>query len=330
VPFKAAQPRERTRDLRNYFASSAPNAPLKREIVESATLFTYYWPESKVTAALASKMGKQITLVEAKKMYEANPEKVAAEIKHYRELYKNDIDWPAFKVPDPKNPMTFGFRTFNDWFIRQLVDADRDRPMEKDTAAIVSPADAKLLILPNVSHDYYFLIKEHRFNLPEFLGGDRRLAQEYEGGVMMIFRLAPYDYHRYHVPLDAKALPERRLPGEYNSVSPGAFESGVRPLTSNLRTYHGLVPAGPMAAHANKMVLMVEVGAMAVASIVNFFKPEQILKKGDELGFFQFGGSTIVLLFKPGTITPHPQVVANTMAGFETAVKVRETVAHWN
>lgn len=252
-----------------------------------------------------------------------------AKVNRFQALYKDMLNLHEYDVP------TGGFNTFNDWFIRTFKDIDAVRPMQADSSALVSPADSKLLIIPNLAKDVQMVIKEQQFNMAKFLG-DEQLAKKFEGGVMMIFRLAPYDYHRYHYPFDCTVSPEQYIKGGYHSVNRRAFSVGVQPLTENKRSYEILTPINTPC--SNCTVVMVQVGATAVASIVNGFMDyeknklkdaKKVYKKGQELGYFQFGGSTVVLLFPKDTIIPDAQIVKHSKNGFETAVKVRETIATW-
>jgi phosphatidylserine decarboxylase precursor len=277
--------------------------------------------------------GHVVTASEARKKNSTDPKVVKGYIDHYLNFYKGFINMDQFVVPNE------GFKTFNEWFIRNLKSPEVDRPLENNTRAIVSPADSKLLIIPDLTQHTQVTIKEQRFDVASFLQ-DAELAKKYEHGVMMIFRLAPYDYHRYHFPFDCFVSAEKFITGLYHSVNPRAFMCGVKPLTVNKRSYEILTPYF-IDRQVDCPVIMSQVGATAVASIVNTFmdydcdKPrlkyrkKQVFIRGNELGYFQFGGSTLVMLFPPNTIKLDEQIVNNSLNGYETAVKVRETVAHW-
>lgn len=254
---------------------------------------------------------------------------IQAKVNRFQALYKEMLNMHEYDVP------AGGFNTFNDWFIRTFKDIDTVRPIETNANALTSPADSKLLIIPNLSKDVHIVIKEQKFNMAKFLG-DEQLAKKFEGGVMMVFRLAPYDYHRYHYPFDCTVGPEQYIPGGYHSVNRRAFSVGAQPLTENKRSYELLTPVNTPC--QNCTVAMIQVGATAVASIVNGFMDyknnklkdaNKVYTKGQELGYFQFGGSTIVLVFQKDTIIPDAQIVKHSANGFETAVKVRETIATW-
>lgn len=324
---------QRQTDL--YYDSKSPDAAIKQEPVEWAIKCVYM---NNIFGKLlryfgVELAGKYVTQREARLKNSHDKATVAGFLNHYYTLYNGHINMDEYVTPEG------GFSSFNDWFTRKLKNPDQDRPMEHNNQAVASPADSKLIIIPNLATDTLVTIKEELFDLETFLH-DKELAQLYVGGVMMIFRLAPYNYHRYHYPCDCTVSPEIAIDGKYHSVNTRAFMCGEKPLTVNKRSYEVLTPIGTHA--RNKKVVMMQVGATAVASIVNNFMgydpegkplklrdPQKIYQKGEETGYFQFGGSTIVLLFPKDTIIPNAQIVKNSLNGYETDVKVRETIAYW-
>ncbi len=327
--YSASRCTKAKKQVKVYYASKHSHA-LVAEPVEWIVKVVYSDnPISRLLLPVSGYFGKHVTKYAHKVAHSTDPVVVNAKIGRFQRLYKEMLNMHEYAVPEQ------GFKTFNDWFTRRFKDLEASRPMESDAQAIVSPADSKLLIIPNLSHDLRIVIKEQCFNVAKFLG-DRVLAKQFDGGVMMIFRLAPYDYHRYHYPFDCLVGPEQCIKGGYHSVNPRSFTAGAKPLTTNKRSYELLTPVG--AARTGCTVAMVQVGATVVASIVNEFMDyttgtlkdaHAVYKKGQETGYFQFGGSTIVLLFSKGTIVPDAQIVAHSQNGYETAVKVRETIATW-
>ena len=313
-----------TKQVKSFYASKQPGAPLKTETVELGAKLAY---STKWLAYISGLFAKQFTASQAKKKFSTDPAKVKKQIDHYLTLYKSEINMDEFETPQE------GFKTFNEWFIRKLKNPEVLRPIDPSPDVIVSPADCKILIIPNIQKDTMVTIKEKDFSVTTLLAGDADLAQAYKDGTMMIFRLAPYDYHRYHFPIDCFVGPETKIEGKYHSVNPRAYVQGVKPLTVNKRSYEILQPGGPMDAYKDRKTVMVHVGATAVASIVNFFsqeKPYTVLHpKGSEMGYFEFGGSTLVMLFTKGSVIPNKQIVNNSLRGYETAVKVRESIARW-
>lgn len=317
------------KNVESFYESQHPHARLVKEPVE--------WPVravyadnifGRIMSRCVDFLGGYVTRREGRLKQEAT--RTQKYLDHYLSFYKDHIDMREYAVPQE------GFATFNDWFIRTLKNPEKDRPLEAHAHAIACPADSKVLIIPNLSLHTQVTIKEQHFDVSKFLQ-DPELAKQYEHGTMMIFRLSPYNYHRYHYPFDCFVGPEQYITGKYHSVNPRAFVLGVKPLTENKRSYQVLTPVGDRPA-----VVMVQVGATAVASIVNHHMDysgaepcmreefeETVVTKGSETGYFQFGGSTVVLLFAKGTIVPNQKLVENSLNGYETAVKVRETVAYW-
>ena len=314
------------KQLSHFFNSKKAHAQLIKEPVAWQIKFFYgTYGLQTVGKKLVALFGKQATKREARLKLSTDKKLTKKQIDHYLHIYKNFIDMKEFIIPED------GFSCFNDWFIRSLKNQEKDRPLEKKEEAISSPADSKLLIIPNLSRDTEVTIKERVFNLETFLQ-DKKLAELYTDGSMMIFRLAPYDYHRYHYPIDCTVSHELHIAGKYHSVNRRAFSAGAQPLTANKRSYQLLTPAGSITKLSDNTVLMLQVGATAVASIVNHFTllpKDTFFARGSETGYFQFGGSTIVLLFKKDTIITDPQITKNSLSGYETAVKVRETIAYW-
>lgn len=325
-PFLLSRERKAYKNVTHFYSSADKSAELIEEPVEWPVKLAYGMYGLRTLGKLCTHFfGKHLTKQQAAIKHSTDPVLTKKQIEHYLRFYGPFISMDLFITPEQ------GFRSFNDWFTRALKNPEKDRPLEKNRKAIASPADSKLLIIPDLSADTEVTIKEVHFNLETFLQ-DKELAAQYTEGTMMIFRLAPYDYHRYHYPITCTVSPEIYIDGKYHSVNPRAFTAGAQPLTKNKRSYEILTPAREIQRSANNPIIMVQVGATAVASIVNHFgnyPTTTVFKKGSEAGYFQFGGSTIVLLFKKGTIIPNQEIVNRSCAGYETAVKVRSTIAHW-
>lgn len=210
------------------------------------------------------------------------------------------------------------FKTFNEFFIRKLK--PEARPFDVNPHTIISPADGKVIIFNNCSQSMNFPIKQAQFNLEQFLGCPQ-LSNTFEGGTIMIFRLAPHDYHRFHFPLDCIPLTTIMINGRYESVNPLVYYTGVQPLTHNERQLTLL------ASRQCGTVALVSIGALCVGKISQTHTPHRWHKKGDEAGYFSFGGSTIVLVFKKGTLEVNPEIISNSIEGRETAIKMGQKVA---
>jgi phosphatidylserine decarboxylase len=210
------------------------------------------------------------------------------------------------------------FKTFNDFFIRKLK--PEARPINNNPSIIISPADGQIIIFEHCKKTMKFPIKQSSFSLEQFLGS-KKLADIYENGTILIFRLAPWDYHRFHFPLECTPSKPIIIHGKYESVNPLVYRSGVQPLTQNERHLYLLKTT------ACDEVAMVSVGALCVGKIVETYKPNISYKKGDEAGYFCFGGSTVVLIFKKGTINVNQEIVKNSKDSKETPIKMGVEIA---
>jgi phosphatidylserine decarboxylase len=210
------------------------------------------------------------------------------------------------------------FKNFNDFFTRKLK--DNARPVDTCNNTVVSPADGKILAYPDISNSD-FIIKGFRFNVFSFLD-NAVLAQKYRDGTLIIIRLAPVDYHRFHFPVSGNLTQSKNIEGDYYSVNPLALRKKAEILCLNKREYTIL---------SNVLfgdVIMAEVGATMAGSIVQTYMGTSV-KKGEEKGYFKFGGSTVVLLFEKGKICIDKDILFNTATGFETAVKMGERIASY-
>lgn len=181
------------------------------------------------------------------------------------------------------------FSSFNDFFVRHLKPSAR--PLGQ---GIVAPADGRYRFIPNIQVADTFYVKGQQFDLKTFLQ-DRELAHTFAKGSLVIARLAPPDYHRYHYPAGGVASMPRFIPGPLFSVNPLALRQRLSYLTSNKRFITEI------SGEYGRM-LFVEIGATNVGSIHHTGLLEGPVKKGAEKGYFAFGASAIALLFEPGRI----------------------------
>ncbi|PWJ44299.1 phosphatidylserine decarboxylase [Sediminitomix flava] len=220
---------------------------------------------------------------------------------------KHGIDLAEF---EPKE-----YTSFNDFFYRKLKPNTR-----KISDGIVSPADGKILVFPNMENVKEFFVKGSSFGVDTFLN-NQELVQKYQNGSMAIIRLAPADYHRFHFPASGQVSETHLIKGDYFSVSPLALDKSLEIFCQNKRTYSILKTA-----EAGD-ILISEVGATLVGSIIQTYAANSEVEKGDEKGYFTFGGSTLVLFFEKGKIMFDQDLVANTSNGYETTVKMGEKIA---
>jgi phosphatidylserine decarboxylase len=212
-----------------------------------------------------------------------------------------------------KKPLTF--KTFNEFFYRALKPGAR--PIVEGERVAALPADGRHLAFQNLDATAGFYAKGQRFDLRAFLG-DEALAAKFAGGSMLISRLCPVDYHRFHFPVAGMPTEPRLLNGWLYSVSPIALRRNLAYLWENKRmvTLVDSPVFGEMA--------VCEIGATMVGSIFQTFLPGRAVAKGEEKGLFKFGGSCVVTLFQPGRIRLDADLVEQTAAGLETYARMGE------
>jgi phosphatidylserine decarboxylase len=216
------------------------------------------------------------------------------------------------------------FGSFNDFFIRKLK--SESRPIDRDPKVAILPADGRCLAYPNLDLASDFYIKGQKFNLVKFLNKST-LYPSFEGGSLALIRLAPLDYHRFHFPFDCIPQKSLLINGPLFSVNPLALRENVKILYENKRVLTML--KSPIFDE----VLFVEIGATLVGSIKETFIPENNYQKGEEKGYFSFGGSSIALLFQRNKIVFAQDLIENSKRLIETKVQFGqvlgfETSAH--
>jgi len=207
----------------------------------------------------------------------------------------------------------FDYKTFNEFFYRALKpDA---RPIAPGENVAVFPADGRHLAFQDIQAAAGFYVKGSTFSFAELLGDDA-LAEKFAGGAMVISRLCPVDYHRFHFATDGVPGEPRLIDGWLYSVSPLALRRRLRYLIENKRVVT-LVESSRFGT-----VAMVEVGATNVGSIQQSFVPGRPVEKGVEKGLFAFGGSCVITIFQRGRITFDADVVAQSAEQLETYARM--------
>jgi phosphatidylserine decarboxylase len=201
------------------------------------------------------------------------------------------------------------FDSFNDFFIRKL--RNEKRPIVLDPMYAALPADGRYLVFPNLKNVEKFYIKGAPFNLASFLNNDP-YARRYADGSMVIARLCPTDYHRFHFVADGIASKARPIRGDLYSVNPIALHKKLSVFWENKREVTELET------ELFGKILYVEIGATCVGTIHQTYTPEKKVYKGDEKGYFSFGGSCLVILFEKDRIVFDRDLVTHTEQGFET------------
>lgn len=208
------------------------------------------------------------------------------------------------------------FENFNAFFARQLKPGAR--PITKNKATLISPADGRLCIYKIDNHTV-LPVKGKHFTLSELLQNDP-LASQYEQGTCVVIRLAPVDYHRFCFIDAGTQTPIKTINGFYHSVSPLSLIKKLPVFTENKREYCLLKT------HHFGDVIEVDVGALVVGHIQQNFRQGAKIAKGQEKGWFEFGGSTIILIFKQNTIQIDADIIKQSTQGIETLVQYGEAI----
>ena len=221
------------------------------------------------------------------------------------------------KEPNPDN-----YSCFNEFFGRELREDARPIAEPENSLVVSSPADCRLSAFPTVDLATKYWIKGFGFTLEKLLG-DEQLAKQFDGGSIVIARLAPQDYHRWHSPINGTVQSIRNIPGAYYTVNPQAIneEGSLDVFCENKRSVMLLNRT-----ETNSPVAVIAVGAMLVGSIKyqpTLDQPGAQVHRGQCLGAFYYGGSTVIALYPPGEVVLDEDLVKNSMEqDCETLMKV--------
>ena len=206
------------------------------------------------------------------------------------------------------------FTSYNDFFARRIREGARRVDMDENH--LISPADSKLSVHP-ITPDGCFTIKHTAYTAASLLQNEA-LAEKFMGGTLLIFRLTVDDYHRYCYMADGVKEENVYIPGKFHTVNPIAND--YFPIyKENVREYTVIHTKA-----FGDMVIM-EVGALMVGKIKNLHG-KCTVRRGDEKGYFEFGGSTIVALLQKDAAQMDEDILQNVQDGYETVVRMGEKI----
>ncbi len=219
-------------------------------------------------------------------------------------IRKHDIDMSGFEGSK--------FRSFNDFFTRKRALGQIDIT----PGHFISPCDGHLSVYP-ISQEQVYHIKHAEYRLQDLLKS-RSLTQKFSGGTCLIFRLTPQNYHRYCYVCSGTKMESKAIPGKLHCVRPTAY-AAFPVFTENSREYTRI--------HTAQFgdVIQMEIGALLVGKISNHPKKGAVFQ-GMEKGYFEFGGSTILLLVQKDRLILDSQFLKNTKQGLETEVRLGERI----
>ncbi len=202
------------------------------------------------------------------------------------------------------------FKHFNDFFYRKLKEGARPLAGDDDRTAVF-PADARHMGWQRADEIDRVIVKGQKIEIVGRFGGEEELARPYLEGAVVLSRLCPCDYHRFHFPVSGTPGNWIKIAGPLASVSPYCLAKKLSWLWTNKRhlTFIDTVQWGRVA--------MLEVGATGVGLIEETYKKDTPYNRGDEKGYFAFGGSTVMCFFEPGRIKLADDLLEKTAQGME-------------
>ena len=237
-------------------------------------------------------------------------------------VQKNHIDLSQYEKKE--------FTSYNDFFTRKIRPSSR--PFAEAAEAFTAPCDSKLSVYP-ITEEAQFCIKDTQYTM-ESLTRSKRVAKEYEGGILCVFRLTVDDYHRYAFVDDGELSREFHIPGVYHTVNPVAgeyypiYKENTRDQIMNISTPSISGVSREFCIQKSRHfghLLLMEVGALLVGRIVNH-DIEQTVSRGEEKGYFEFGGSTVIVAVQAGQVRIDEDIWQNSAEGIETVVKQGEKI----
>jgi len=205
------------------------------------------------------------------------------------------------------------------FFYRKLKVGARIITSPDDPSIFVSPADCRLHTFETIDSAKQIWIKGKNFSLRTLLQDDD-LANKFEGGSLVIARLAPQDYHRFHFPVTGTVSEPKHIDGTYYTVNPVAVNQIIDVYGENKRA------VATVETKEFGSVCFVAIGATMVGSICLTASPGTLYQKGDEYGYFAFGGSTCLILFEKGRVVFDEDLVVNSEKPLETLVKMGTSI----
>lgn len=243
-----------------------------------------------------------------------------ADIASFIKFHKLDLS--ECQITDPS-----GFQTFNDFFYRKLKPGARKVDAPDEDRVVTSPADCRCTTFTSVNEATEFWIKGRNFTIAKLFNGNYNGLENTDiydpaNCCIGIFRLAPQDYHRFHSPVSGTIGPIKYIDGEYYTVNPMAIRSALDVYGENVRVII------PIKTKHFGTVVMVAVGAMMVGSTLLTVEEGQHVNRGDEVGYFKFGGSTVLVLFEKKRFQFDKDLVSNSTSKIETLVRVGQSIGH--
>ncbi|KAM3474139.1 hypothetical protein MY8738_008022 [Beauveria namnaoensis] len=258
------------------------------------------------------KMLKNLSIKQGKKFDDPASRDEIEKFIHFHRLNMDEVLLPLDQ-----------FQNFNEFFYRALKPGARPCSAPENPGIIVSPADCRSVVFNQLTQATKIWVKGREFSIKRLLGDAYpEDVARFDNGALGIFRLAPQDYHRFHIPVDGVMGKPKTIAGEYYTVNPMAIRSALDVYGENVRV------VVPIDSDVFGRVMVICVGAMMVGSTVITRQGGERVQRAEELGYFKFGGSTVLLLFEPGKMRFDSDLTENSAGALETLIRVGMSVGH--
>jgi phosphatidylserine decarboxylase len=238
-------------------------------------------------------------------------DRAISKLKIKKFVHEFKIDMTCYEMPEK------GFNNFNEFFYRKLKKEKIHIASDENT--FISPCDGKILAYENIDIKMLIQIKGITHSLAELIGHDS-IDSNYAEGSCLIVRLSPANYHRFHFVDHGTCSPTTKIKGFYYSVNPTSLNRINKIFCSNKREWSILNSEN------FGEILYVEVGATFVGSIIQTYNNNEKVKKGEEKGYFKFGGSTVILFLKKDVFKIDKDIIEQTAKGMECSVRMGERI----
>jgi phosphatidylserine decarboxylase len=209
------------------------------------------------------------------------------------------------------------YKNFNEFFIRKFKKGKRK--FVQDSNVLPACCEARYFGYDKIDDDVLVPVKGKYLNAAQLIG-DAEKAKPFEGGSLVIARLCPVDYHRYHYPDSGKTIESFPIHGQFHSVNPIALKNRPEIFIANERRVSILETK-----NFGKLAY-IEVGAAMVGKIIQSHDEDKSFRRGQEKGYFLFGGSTVIVIGEQGRWTPSEDIVTNTRQGIETYLQLGDAM----
>ncbi|MDA8793591.1 phosphatidylserine decarboxylase [Bacteriovoracaceae bacterium] len=209
------------------------------------------------------------------------------------------------------------YSNFNEFFIRQFK--PEMRKFSTEELGFCTPAEARYFAYKNINQETAYPVKGEYLD-PKKILSNSKYAEEFDEGPLIIARLCPVDYHRYHYMDDGITIESYQDKGKLHSVNPLALKSYPQIFIENEKRVSILETKN------FGLLAYIEVGAMCVGKIVQTSDESKAHRRGGEKGYFLFGASTVIIIGQKNKFKIDQDIIENTKNNIETYCQLGERI----